>query len=311
MAAKIGLRPPRSLNPAEVESKKKTARSELKKMTTDADAEIAKFMARMAEKKAWSRIEEIKQEESVAGAAKAEAARRAAAAQERAAAFQGLLGGVPVEDEAPKADESAILEAARLREVLAQANALAERALANRAAKVAAEAAAKATKEWDGGGLFGGLFGGWGGGGSGNGSGSGGGGGGGDGSGSGGGGSGSGGGGSGWDVVPPGDARRSPSIYGSPIRTGSPIRAGSPPKVLSLSSASPCMQVLTTAPCPPQVLSLSSVSPQQLEAVAEAEAEAEAEEAFAPWGELGAVAAPRALCERKRLGWPRMAADCL
>jgi predicted RNA-binding protein with PUA-like domain len=72
MAAKIGLRPPRSLNPAEVESKKKTARSELKKMTTDADAEIAKFMARMAEKKAWSRIEEIKQEESVAGAAKAD-----------------------------------------------------------------------------------------------------------------------------------------------------------------------------------------------------------------------------------------------
>ena len=317
MAAKIGLRPPRSLNPAEVESKKKTARSELKKMTTDADAEIAKFMARMAEKKAWSRIEEIKQEESVAGAAKAEAARRAAAAQERAAAFQGLLGGVPVEDEAPKADESAILEAARLREVLAQANALAERALANRAAKVAAEAAAKATKEWDGGGLFGGLFGGWGGG-------SGGGGGGGNGSGS---GSGGGGGGGGWDVVPPGDARRSPSIvghsqsivghsspqsiYGSPIRTGSPIRAGSPPKVLSLSSVSPCMQVLTTAPCPPQVLSLSSVSPQQLEAVAEAEAEAEAEEAFAPWGELGAVAAPRALCERKRLGWPRMASDYL
>ena len=49
---------------------------------------------------------------------------------------------------------------------------------------------------------------------------------------------------------------------------------------------------------PPKVLSLSSVSPQQLEAVAEAEAEAEAEEAFAPWGELGAVAAPRALCER-------------
>ncbi|KOO30518.1 hypothetical protein Ctob_008232 [Chrysochromulina tobinii] len=162
-------------------------------MTTDADAEIAKFMARMAEKKAWSRIEEIKQEESVAGAAKAEAARRAAAAQERAAAFQGLLGGVPVEDEAPKADEAAILEAARLREVLAQANALAERALANRAAKVAAEAAAKATKEWDGGGLFGGAL-------------------------------------------------------------------------------------------------PSSVSPQQLEAVAEAEAEAEAEEAFAPWGELGAVA---------------------
>eukprot|EP00900_Chrysochromulina_parva_P026651 jgi/Chrpa1/861/Chrysochromulina_OHIO_Genome00004859-RA len=162
-------------------------------MTTDADAEIAKFMARMAEKKAWSRIEEIKQEESVAGAAKAEAARRAAAAQERAAAFQGLLGGVPVEDEAPKADEAAILEAARLREVLAQANALAERALANRAAKVAAEAAAKATKEWDGAGLFGGF-----------------------------------------------------------------------------------------------------VSPQQLEAVAEAEAEAEAEEAFAPWGELGAVEQLRA-----------------
>ena len=47
-----------------------------------------------------------------------------------------------MEDEAPKADEAAILEAARLREVLAQANALAERALANRAAKVAAEAAA-------------------------------------------------------------------------------------------------------------------------------------------------------------------------
>ena len=112
MAAKIGLRPPRSLNPAEVESKKKTARSELKKMTTDADAEIAKFMARMAEKKAWSRIEEIKQEESVADAAKAEAARRAAAAQERAAAFQGLLGGVPVEDEAPKADEAAIFRLA-------------------------------------------------------------------------------------------------------------------------------------------------------------------------------------------------------
>jgi hypothetical protein len=93
------------------------------------------------------------------------------------------------------------------------------------------------------------------------------------------------------------------------------MRTGSPPKVLSLSSASPCMQVLTTAPCPPQVLSLSSVSPQQLEAVAEAEAEAEAEEAFAPWGELGAVAgavaAPRALCKRKRLGWPRMASDYL
>jgi hypothetical protein len=97
---------------------------------------------------------------------------------------------VPVEDEAPKADEAAILEAARLREVLAQANALAERALANRAAKVAAEAAAKATKEWDGGGLFGGLFGGWGGG-SGSGSGSGGGNGNGSGSGGGGGGGGS------------------------------------------------------------------------------------------------------------------------
>jgi len=331
MAAKIGLRPPRSLNPAEVESKKKTARSELKKMTTDADAEIAKFMARMAEKKAWSRIEEIKQEESVAGAAKAEAARRAAAAQERAAAFQGLLGGVPVEDEAPKADEAAILEAARLREVLAQANALAERALANRAAKVAAEAAAKATKEWDGGGLFGGLFGGWGGG-------SGGGGGGGNGNGN---GSGGGGGGGGWDVVPPGDARRSPSIvghsqsivghsqsivghsspqsiYGSPIRTGSPMRAGSPPKVLSLSSASPCMQVLTTAPCPPQVLSHRAFRRSSLRRWPRRRRRRRRRRRLRPGASWAPSRAPsrhrgRFVSERDSngLGWPLITSDCL
>lgn len=177
------LRPPKSLDAAALASKIKKTKHEFNKMTSEVDAELTKVMERMAERKTWSRLDEVKQEEAVVHAAQAEASRRAAEAQERAANL--VLGGsapAPSTANANTPSPPAAMaspptssEAPRLRkelddlnaEELAQANALAMRAQAKKAASeaAAAEHATPPTRGlFEGGGLFGGLFGAWGGG---------------------------------------------------------------------------------------------------------------------------------------------------
>ena len=86
------LRPPKSLDAAALASKIKKTKHEFNKMTSEVDAELTKVMERMAERKTWSRLDEVKQEEAVVHAAQAEASRRAAEAQERAANGARRLG---------------------------------------------------------------------------------------------------------------------------------------------------------------------------------------------------------------------------
>lgn len=172
------VRPPQSLDEKALASKRSSAKKEFNKLTSEVDAEMAKVLERMAEKKAWSRLEEVKKEGSEISTAQAEIARRAAEAQERAIALSNPSAqpsqpaAATAADVAASAPES---EAARLRkeldrkfaDELAQANTLAKRAAAIAAKKAteAAEAAAAEPPSGSGGvsGLFGALFGGWGG----------------------------------------------------------------------------------------------------------------------------------------------------
>ena len=58
------LRPPKSLDAAALASKIKKTKHEFNKMTSEVDAELTKVMERMAERKTWSRLDEVKQEEA-------------------------------------------------------------------------------------------------------------------------------------------------------------------------------------------------------------------------------------------------------
>ena len=165
---------PRSLDAKALEKNIKKSKSEFKKMTSEVDAELARVMERLAEKKAWSRLEEVKQQESELTTAKAEAShqaeasRRAAEARERAAVLRGQRSPMQTAGGAPECSE----EEMRLREELARANVLAERAHAKKAASEAKEAeaptSAQGTKPTPGlleagASLFGSFFGVWGG----------------------------------------------------------------------------------------------------------------------------------------------------